>query len=43
LHPSSGAQLQFTAIGFYGFGVFYSIEQVLVLGHLDMELNKSIL
>jgi hypothetical protein len=29
-HPSSGAQLQCTAIGFCGFGVFYSIEQVLV-------------
>jgi hypothetical protein len=35
LHPSSGAQLQCTAIGFYGFGVFYSIEQALVLGHFD--------
>jgi hypothetical protein len=35
LHPSSGAQLLCTAIGFYGFGVFYSIEQVLVLGHFD--------
>jgi hypothetical protein len=35
-HPSSGAQLQCTAIGFfYGFGVFYSIVQVLVLGHFD--------
>jgi hypothetical protein len=32
LHPSSGAQPQCTAIGFYGFGVFYSIELVLVLG-----------
>jgi hypothetical protein len=35
LHPSSVPQLQCTAIGFYGFGVFYSIEQVLVMGHFD--------
>jgi hypothetical protein len=35
LHPSSGAQLQCTAIVFFFFGVFYSIEPVLVLGHFD--------
>jgi hypothetical protein len=33
LHPSSGAQLQRTAIGFVWFGVFIALEQVLVLGH----------
>jgi hypothetical protein len=30
LHPSSGAQLQRTAIGFVWFGVFIPLEQVLV-------------
>jgi hypothetical protein len=29
LHPSSGAQLQCTAIGFYGFCVFHSIDKSL--------------
>jgi hypothetical protein len=42
LHPSSGAQLQCTAIGFYGFGVLYSIEQVLVLGHFGT-LARSVI
>jgi hypothetical protein len=30
LHPSSEAQLQRTAIGFVWFGVFITLEQVLV-------------
>jgi hypothetical protein len=34
LNPSSGAQLQRTAIGFVWFGVFIPLGQVLVLGHL---------
>jgi hypothetical protein len=35
LHPSSGAQLHCTAIGFYGFDVFIPLEQVLVFGHFN--------
>jgi hypothetical protein len=31
-----------TTIGFYGFGVFYSIERVLVLGHFDT-LARSVI
>jgi hypothetical protein len=42
LHPSSEAKLQCTAIGFNGFGVFYSIEQVLVLGQFD-SLAQSVI
>jgi hypothetical protein len=47
LHPSSGAQLQRTAIGFVWVGVFIPLEQVLVLGHLNTsarsvtDLNKT--
>jgi hypothetical protein len=38
LHPSSGAQLQRTAIGFVWFGVFIPLEQVLVLGQFDIRI-----
>jgi hypothetical protein len=35
LHPSPGAQLQRTAIGFVWFGVFIPLEQVPVLGNFN--------
>jgi hypothetical protein len=40
LHPSSGAQLQRTAIGFVWFGVFIPLEQVLVWGTFTLEQGQ---
>jgi hypothetical protein len=40
LHPSTGTQLQCTAIGFAWFGVFIPLEQVLVWDTFPLEHGK---
>jgi hypothetical protein len=43
LHPSSGLQLQRTAIGFVWFGAFIPLEQVLVFSTLARSVTDSYL